>query len=273
MGHKFDGMSPSGKAHGFGPCIRGFESLHPSQVKKLLYRAFLFASKSLWYYRIMKLTKNHRRFPLNRYGVGVLLLMIIVVATGCILILNHKKTADAAKSNSAPAKEVVSMFSFGGASGWTKGPTNGTSMALFHTGIDGCFVSAEYKTGTIDPAAAVQQWSSQAASDGHAATEVAAKDMTIKTNTGVKNYTLHEFNLAGDEDHNAASPLMTGVDLGYLPLSKGYIKFTGDCNTADELPPTLDVFMSYKFDQSKYLAKRAQQDQTNWRTERTYFSR
>lgn len=27
------GMSPSGKAHGFGPCIRGFESLHPSQDK------------------------------------------------------------------------------------------------------------------------------------------------------------------------------------------------------------------------------------------------
>ena len=24
------GVSPSGKAHGFGPCIRGFESLHPS---------------------------------------------------------------------------------------------------------------------------------------------------------------------------------------------------------------------------------------------------
>lgn len=23
-------MSPSGKAHGFGPCIQGFESLHPS---------------------------------------------------------------------------------------------------------------------------------------------------------------------------------------------------------------------------------------------------
>lgn len=27
------GLSPSGKAHGFGPCIRGFESLQPSQVR------------------------------------------------------------------------------------------------------------------------------------------------------------------------------------------------------------------------------------------------
>ena len=26
-----DGMSPSGKATGFGPVIRGFESLHPNQ--------------------------------------------------------------------------------------------------------------------------------------------------------------------------------------------------------------------------------------------------
>ncbi len=30
-------MSPSGKAHGFGPCIRGFESLHPSQIQELEY--------------------------------------------------------------------------------------------------------------------------------------------------------------------------------------------------------------------------------------------
>ena len=31
--HGFDaGASPSGKAHGFGPCIRGFESLRPSQI-------------------------------------------------------------------------------------------------------------------------------------------------------------------------------------------------------------------------------------------------
>ncbi len=27
-------MSPSGKAPGFGPGIRGFESLHPSQILK-----------------------------------------------------------------------------------------------------------------------------------------------------------------------------------------------------------------------------------------------
>ena len=29
------GVWPSGKAHGFGPCIRGFESLHPSHRKSL----------------------------------------------------------------------------------------------------------------------------------------------------------------------------------------------------------------------------------------------
>ncbi len=28
-----DGESPSGKAHGFGPCIRGFDPLLPSQIK------------------------------------------------------------------------------------------------------------------------------------------------------------------------------------------------------------------------------------------------
>ncbi len=30
------GMSPSGKAPGFGPGIRGFESLHPSQDKMFI---------------------------------------------------------------------------------------------------------------------------------------------------------------------------------------------------------------------------------------------
>ncbi len=32
----FDGMWPSGKAPGFGPGIRGFESLHPSQIRTFL---------------------------------------------------------------------------------------------------------------------------------------------------------------------------------------------------------------------------------------------
>lgn len=32
----FIGMSPSGKASGFGPDIRGFESLHPNQKLILL---------------------------------------------------------------------------------------------------------------------------------------------------------------------------------------------------------------------------------------------
>lgn len=32
---KVIGMSPSGKAPGSGPGIRGFESLHPSQVEKI----------------------------------------------------------------------------------------------------------------------------------------------------------------------------------------------------------------------------------------------
>ena len=36
------GVSPSGKAHGFGPCIRGFESLHPSQNKNGLSGRFYF---------------------------------------------------------------------------------------------------------------------------------------------------------------------------------------------------------------------------------------
>ena len=37
-------MSPSGKAPGFGPGIRGFESLHPSQIKtpKIHSLTFLF---------------------------------------------------------------------------------------------------------------------------------------------------------------------------------------------------------------------------------------
>ena len=33
------GMSPSGKAPGFGPGIRGFESLHPSQDKMFILNA------------------------------------------------------------------------------------------------------------------------------------------------------------------------------------------------------------------------------------------
>ena len=39
---RYIGVSPSGKAHGFGPCIRGFESLHPSQVELISFLRFFF---------------------------------------------------------------------------------------------------------------------------------------------------------------------------------------------------------------------------------------
>ena len=43
-----DGVSPSGKALGSGSSIRGFESLHPSQIQELelsnRIQAFLFAN-------------------------------------------------------------------------------------------------------------------------------------------------------------------------------------------------------------------------------------
>ena len=45
------GPSPSGKAPGFGPGIRGFESLHPSQDKMFILNAlswlFIFIKKGV----------------------------------------------------------------------------------------------------------------------------------------------------------------------------------------------------------------------------------
>ena len=46
-------MSPSGKAPGFGPGIRGFESLHPSQNKYTSYvykltRVFIFLRSGMF---------------------------------------------------------------------------------------------------------------------------------------------------------------------------------------------------------------------------------
>jgi hypothetical protein len=51
-------MSPSGKAPGFGPGIRGFESLHPSQDKMFILNAlswlFIFdnALTQIYFYKI-----------------------------------------------------------------------------------------------------------------------------------------------------------------------------------------------------------------------------
>ncbi len=43
---KADGVSPSGKAAGSGPAIRGFESYHPSQcLLEAFFVGFLFTAK------------------------------------------------------------------------------------------------------------------------------------------------------------------------------------------------------------------------------------
>lgn len=63
----------------------------------------------------------------------------------------YAKSANSPESAKVAEKE---LFSFIDIEGWRKGPSNATSMAVFGnddlTKVSPCFISVEYKKGTVD---------------------------------------------------------------------------------------------------------------------------
>lgn len=187
----------------------------------------------------MKSTKPRHVF-LNKFVVSGGILVIVTALTVGGLTFWHSKADAAQPTKNTP---VVSDFAFTGAPDWTKGPSNATSMALFHSGTDGCFVSAEYKTGTVDVASALQK--DAVAPDGYTSVSLPTQTVTIKTDEGTKSYQLYAYDETSTS--GVSGQLMQGLELGYLQLTGGYIKFDGHCNTADELGSTPAAFEAYVF--------------------------
>ncbi len=170
-----------------------------------------------------------------------IVIVLLVVVSG-LFFVKHGASASAPQKK-ATVKAAQSQFSFNGTTGWHKGPTNETSMALFRN--DGeCFTSIEQKSGTINIAAKIQKQQSMMTSSGNTMTAGATPETFIQIPTGPQKYELHEFSLtSGDKSH----PLMGGLGLGYVQLADGYLKIQSHCNTVDELSTTIPALQAYTF--------------------------
>jgi hypothetical protein len=185
--------------------------------------------------------QKHNHFKFNRYVIGTL--SLLVIAAAAFLLLRQNQT-EATPSTKPAAKTATSQFSFSGAPGWRKGPSNKTSMALFH-GPHDCFTSVEHKTGSIDVAAELQKNQDSLTSGGYTAAPGAIQSVTLQTSTGPEQYTLRQYSVTGA---GSAGTVKGGQEYGYVQLPDSYVEIKGYCDTADQLSATIPALQAIKFD-------------------------
>ena len=184
----------------------------------------------------MQQTQNN--VGLNRYTTGVLLL-VVVMAVSAVAAIWHNHTDAAPAVKPAVGAAVPSQFKFTGAADWWQGATNKTSMALFHKIADSCFTSVQHIPGTVDAAAELEKLQTTQ-SGGGTSTPGAVLSVTLQTNSGSKQYELHQYTLTPPDKE----PLLRGLELGYLQLPGSYIKIEGHCETPDELSATIPALQA-----------------------------
>lgn len=187
----------------------------------------------------------------NRKKIIVITLCCLVVIAGLVVADFVESNMHATAKTTTITKPTKQMVIFTGAADWRQGPTNETSMALFSKaaadGTSACFTSIEYKKGTIDIAAALQQNLKTQTANNNTVTPMATQTLTLQTTSGDKAYELHQYKTVSTQGEK----LMAGNEIGYLQLSGGYVEILGNCNSEEELPSTLVAFRAYKLDISK----------------------
>ena len=123
-------------------------------------------------------------------------------------------------------------------------------MALFHT-ADGCFTSVQYKSGTVDIPTELQKFSASQAGYGGSSTPGAVVASSMQTSAGPQQYQLHPYTLSGA----TGEKLMTGLELGYVQLSGGYVQVEGHCDTPAQLPATLAPLQAITFSTTPHANK------------------
>jgi hypothetical protein len=176
----------------------------------------------------------------NFYITTSLVVTSVVAAAIIIGIFHSRAKASPATKPTPPA--VVSQFSFGGATGWHKGPANRTSLALFSDDTT-CFTSIEHKTGTVDVTAKLQKQRTDLAASGATMAAGATPLVALQTGAAKQQYVLHQYSLSG-----GSQQIMGGLELGYVQLSNSYLEIQGHCNTAGQLPTTIAALQAYRFD-------------------------
>lgn len=103
-----------------------------------------------------------------------------------------------------------------------------------------CFVMYFYKKGSVDVASAIEKIANESANKdaGESMQKLGTLNYAMQTIDGTKEFELHQFNLVGGSANQTAS----GIEVGFIPLSEGYIEIRGNCENAEQLEQTLPVF-------------------------------
>ena len=177
------------------------------------------------------------------------IILAALAAASLVFVAKYNHTSAAPSVEPKVGAAVPSEFKFTGTIDWWQGATNKTSMALFHTLQDSCFVSVQHKTGTIaSDQANFQKTEQQLTSEGHTITPLVAQTMTIQTNTGLRQYQLQQFSVTTSA---GASQVLGGQEFGYVQLPSGYLYVEGYCDTPAELAATIHALQAIKFNSAE----------------------
>ncbi|HPG37598.1 MAG TPA: hypothetical protein PK865_02270 [Candidatus Saccharibacteria bacterium] len=170
--------------------------------------------------------------PILRRRYIYILGAVLLVLVGWLLW--YKNDFYKPVAHKAGAAKLAPIFKFNGAPGWRQGPTNYNSMALFSDNQN-CFVSVQRKSGALSVQDELSKVKNSFAGSDRTITEAGQQTLTLQTSAGKKSYVLYRF--AGN-DSSGATTFMNGIELGFVPLTKGFIEISGHCNTAAQLPET-----------------------------------
>lgn len=192
---------------------------------------------------------KHYQLKSNRIVVVLLIIFTILATTLVVIFINRDHTEASISPKSNTNKVAPSLFSFNAAEapGWSQGPTNGTSMAIFADDKD-CWVSVERKPGTVNETSEINNTQARLIKDGYTVTPIKESLLTLQLNSGQRQYTLHQQSVVGT---GAAGEVYSSQAFGYMQLAYGYIFIQGYCDISDHLPTIVPVLQAIKLDDTK----------------------
>jgi len=181
---------------------------------------------------------NIQRRGRGRKLIASLVLVALITAafTGGIFFLHDHFDELIAKKPDTPPE--LQLFSFVDTPGWWRGTTSETSMAVSESNdTHDCFISIEYKRGTVNATASLKNIQQKLARNGnYTMNQLGTVALTLHTVAGPKSYELHQFSIVTPND---AEKVKEGQEFGYVQLAHGYVALSGYCDLSNQLVATI----------------------------------
>lgn len=197
---------------------------------------------------VTKKSKPFKSLADKYFLVLVVLLfgLAIAISVGIIAyVVNHQDKI--VTDELVEQLEEKKRFSFEGHQDWWLGPTTSTSIVLLNEqNHQACFVSAEYKPGSVDVKSQIKQYKDDISKYGqdYRVKDIQTIAMELKTNSEPVKYSLHQTEIIAPNDDNN---LKLGQEYGYIEFDRGYVAIQGFCDQPSQLDATLAAIQAIVF--------------------------